>query len=202
MPPLVVPIASLRRAVGLLADDASEDESLLDLEKRAVAWVEEQFERRFREPIAHVEYRWGNGSRSMYLRGYIAEPEPEVGEALVIRDRAPGGEWEAFTPWELRNNKQLIRNDGLVWFRNIEYEISYLNGYVEAPGDIISLILDMVGTAYITITEGSAGDITSEKIGDYSYTIGGASSGGATGALSSLSSDSLATYHRWRQRHI
>lgn len=198
MPPLVVPIASLRRAIGLDGADATQDEALLDLEKRAVAWVEEQFERRFQAGIAHIEYRWGNNTRSLYLRGHV-----ESG-AVTIRERSLGGDWEAFTAFDTRANGQLVRNDGLAWYRAVEYEISYTNGYAEAPGDIISLILDMVGTAWIALTSAGTEDLSSEKIGDYSYTVSSSStSGGADkGILSTLSEDSALTYHRWRKRHI
>lgn len=202
MPPLVVPIESLRRAIGLDAADATQDDALLDLEKRAVAFAEEQFERRFQAGLAHVEYRWGNNSRSLYIRGHVEDTEAP--DAVTIRERAPGGDWEAFTAFDVRANGQLVRNDGLVWYRSMEYEITYSNGYEEAPGDIISFILDLVGTAWISLTSAGTEDLSSEKIGDYSYTVSSSTTTGsnASGILSSLSDDSIQTYHRWRRRHI
>lgn len=110
-------------------------------------------------------------------------------------------DWEALTADE--DYKQ--RGDVLfamwgVWSRCDEYRLEYSDGYVNPPEDIKSLVLELAQNQYLlneSSAEGTAG-ITSETLGDYSYTVDlGAVAVGSGG----LSSNSTRTLNHYRRLH-
>lgn len=168
---MIVPLTELKNALGIALDDTSQDTALTEQEARVSAWVDNQVKRRFRDPEDRIETRLGSGRRLLYLRGHVADPEAE--DAVLITERllAYGtGEWTDIDGFELRGDS-IVRTDGQVWLPNAEYKILYSDGYEEgdAPADIKALVIELVQNERDALTE-QAG-VTSEKIGDYSYTL-------------------------------
>lgn len=195
---MIVDLGVLKTALGIADDDLTEDETLLDQESRAAAYVEEQLERRFQPPEERVEYLMGTGTRSLYLGGRVES------ETVVVEERYPGSTWQDFDAddFDFRQTPkvaQLVRTDGAVWIRGCEYKCTYDDGYAEAPADIQALVIDLV-----TIERNSAAlaiddaPVKSESIGDFSYTLDTSVVGGAT----ALSKNSSETLNRWRRKHI
>jgi hypothetical protein len=193
----IVALDTLKRALGLDLEDTSEDEALTELEDRVAEWVEGQTKRRFSAPLSTVEYQYGSGTRDLFLKGHL-----DVGEAepvIAVAVRFPGGDWEEEEDFELREDR-LVRTDGWVWSRGGEYRITYLNGYTLAPSDVQALVIEMVAGQYGADAASAAGElgVTSEKIGDYSYTLGETAVAGATGG-GTISDTGFATLNRWKR---
>lgn len=181
--PPIVPLAQLKLALGVTG--TTEDETLTMLEELAADWVEEQLgEARFREPEAKTEYVPGRGTVRLVLKGHVEGDDPPV---TVTEQFAPGGTREPFTAFERRGDV-LIRNDGLPWHDGAEYAVTYSDGYEDAPGDVKSLVIDLVSGAR-TLALGSAG-IESETIGDYSYQVA-ADAIGSAGSFGEVSQKTL-----------
>lgn len=213
---MIVALDELKRVLGIASEDASQDQTLIELMGRALVWVEGEVHRRFDEPEIFVEVKQGSGRRGLFLTGHIdpAVIEDEsAGELAVVRvrerfigDDATGWtELEENTDYERRGDVLYRFGGWAIWNRGMEYELTYPNGYTDAPKDIQALIIEMVASAYgadASSADGTAG-ITSEKIGDYGYSLGSASSGtaGAAGG-GSLSGTGNATLNRWRRKLV
>ena len=89
-----------------------------------------------------------------------------------------------------------------------EFKLDYLGGYGVAPEDIRDAILDLVQAQYVNDTSiasdtssGTAG-VTSEKIGDFSYSLGSSSSSSASskstssGGVTDITTQTLQRYKR------
>lgn len=200
---MIVDLSVLKLALGIADDDTSEDDLLTDLESRAAAFVEGDTHRRFQAPVATIEFVEGTGTRKLFLAGHIEEDST----AVTIRERTVGGsssDWEAFTDVEERGD-MLLRTDGSVWDRNSEYEISYEDGYNEAPADIQAVVIELVSigrNATAAATSGATGTETSVTIGEYSYQLDAGAAAAAAASASTLSATGLATLKRWRRARI
>jgi hypothetical protein len=192
----IVPLAVLKRALDIEADDDSFDQLLIDLESRAAAYVERMTARRWSSPIDSTKVIQGRGSRTLWLPGRIAT-DPQV---VVVRERAIyGGVWEvlAADEYEIREGESLVRLDGAPWSKLAEYELSFSDGYLigEAPQDIQDLVIDLVAIAHSGFIDDG---VKQESIGDYSYTLDAS----VTAAATSLSDTSVQTMNRRRPLHV
>lgn len=201
---MLVTLEELKRSLGLDVDDDSDDANLTDIVERATEWVEGQTKRRFSTPESTTEILRGSGRRDLYLMGHVAglNSEEEHGE-VVVEERFLYGDWEVMDElldFERRGDK-LVRIDGSVWSREAEYKVTYDNGYTAAPADIKALVLELAAGEYganASAADGTA-DITGEKIGDYSYTVGSSQVAGAIGS-GVVSGTGQATLNRWMRR--
>lgn len=200
---LVVDGDALKRALGI--EDDSEDALLSDLEARAVEWVERELHRRFQPPEERIEYRPGSGTRTLYLNGHVDDADATV----AVRERSLcGGDWATVDDVDFeRRGDTLVRIDSYIWSCGAEYELTYDDGYADAPGDIQQLIIDLVAverarsSTTASVSSGDAG-IKSETIGEYSYTMDSAAATSATTTSTTLSATSAATLNRWRRGRL
>lgn len=205
---MIISLEELKRALGLDPDDTSEDEALEELLTRATAWLEGQTKWRFQEPVATVEYRFGSGRLMLYTRDRIAGPaeaDPDY-VYITVEHRYGNGDWETLeegVDYERRGEQGLIRLDGFPWAPNAEYRLTYNKGFHEAevPEDIKALLIELVAIKYGADAEVAAGTegLSSEKIGDYSYTFSSSSSSSSGGGATSLSDDGYQTLNRWKR---
>lgn len=156
----LVTLAALKLALGVTG--SAEDTALTNAEARAAAWVEKQTGRRFQTPAARTEYANGSGSDVLYLDGHIDDPMGVV----VVTERQPPSDPVAFTAFSRRGNT-VLRTDSSPWIRPYEYALTYDDGYTVPPLDIQQLVIEIVGKTRSL----ARGDIKSETIGEYSYTI-------------------------------
>jgi len=183
---MIVELAQVKVLLGIEADDDSSDEHLIQLILAATAFVERETHQRFQPPIPRTDYVNGTGRREIYIRGHIDEtPSTDVPESAdplalivvsqrLIGDNGPWDEMIELEDYERRDDTLLSFGVwGPFWDRCVEFRLHYHDGYVVAPDDIQQLIIEIVMRQYnndIAISTGTAG-ITSEKIGDYSYTV-------------------------------
>lgn len=197
---MIVDLDTLKLALDIAETDTTDDSILTDLEQRAADFVEEQTGRRWSTPTTRVEYVQGTGTRILYLGGHIDTTVEQSGDAPIIalRQRAiAGGEWDDVDSTDFeRRADTLVRLDGSAWSRVYEYEATYLDGYVNPPGDIVALVIDLVSISFGAGT--GAEGVKSESIGDYSYSLDSA----VTAAASSMTDTSVATMNRRRRVRI
>jgi hypothetical protein len=186
----IVPLAQLKVALGV--SGSSEDAILTQLEAFAADWVERQLAQRFQQPAETTEYLKGRGTTRLILAGHVGAADPVV---TVTEKFSAGGTPQAFTAFERRGDV-LVRTDGAPWYDGAEYAVTYLDGYLEAPGDVQLLVADLVGKGRSTAI-GAAG-LESETIGDYSYQL----AADAIGTLESLSTSSQRTLDSRRPNRI
>jgi hypothetical protein len=68
------------------------------------------------------------------------------------------------------------------WKEGVEYvDVTYTHGYAAVPDDIVMVVCQVAGRAYGTSPDASA--LSSESIGSYSMSTGGAAASGAAGLL-------------------
>lgn len=199
---MIVTLPMLKLALGIAADDASQDDLLTQLESQAAAWVEQATGRRWDQPIPRVEKIWGTGTATLYLSGTPAPVNADAAGVIVVAVRsrilARPTEWDILLDFELSGPFSLVRTDGYIWHPGIQYEVTYHDGFLTAPGDVQGLVIDLVRIARNGLAGASEAAIKSESIGDYSYTIDAA----VTAAHLSLSTGSLAVINRRRRLHI
>jgi hypothetical protein len=208
---MIVTIEQLRRAAGLAEDDDSQDAALIELESQSVAWIEGEVHRRFSEPILVTEIVEGRGRRELIIYGHVdlaalAESASSL-EALRVQERWQGEGKDAWAilaedvDYEFRGD--ILYRLGGVWSRGVEYELTYYDGYETAPLDIQALVLEMVTGGYganQSVADGTSG-ITSEKIGDYSYSLGGSGTGtGGSVSGGEISDTGWKTLNRYRRK--
>jgi hypothetical protein len=153
----------------------------------------------------------GRGRRELILYGHVdttfLEESASILEPVHVRVRWVGEGKDAWVDltfeeeFEFRGDT-LYRLNGW-WSRGMEYELTYYDGYETAPLDIQALVLEMVTGGYganQSVADGTSG-ITSEKIGDYSYSLGGSGTGDG-GAVSGgdLSDTGWKTLNRYRRK--
>lgn len=199
---MIATLPMLRLALGIAADDTTQDALLTQLESLASAWVERQTSRRWDTPTPRVERMFGTGTPSLYLEGTPAPVDADAAGVIVIavRERVYlGGDWAAFLDFELDGARRLVRTDGYIWHPAVNYEVTYHDGFLEAPGDIRGLVIDLVRTSRNTLAAQDAeAAIKSESIGDYSYSLDAA----VTSSQTTLSPSSLDVINRRRRLHI
>jgi hypothetical protein len=141
---------------------------LPDLVGYAIAYLEGETHRYFRESREFTEYLFGTGTVRLWLR----EPPVESYEDEVIVDaRRMGSAWEEVIDFEVRG-RSLIRDLGVAWDRREEYRVTYTSGYVEdgLPPDVEEAVLELVRYRLRDLSQ-TAG-LQSERLGDYQYTLG------------------------------
>jgi hypothetical protein len=179
----VIAIADLESFLGVAA--GTDTDLLLALEAAAVKLVENATHRYFGTATAVTEVYPGNNQRDMYL----LEPPTAATGVSIIYQGWPGDTTTSLASsdddgWVLRD-QHLTRKGGYVWDRTYEYKITYTRGYaltasaatgtpadIAAPDDIRQVVKMIVARWYGGGTPAEVlGGISSERIGDYSYTL-------------------------------
>ena len=126
---------------------------------------------------------------------------------------------ERFRPWEVLTEGEDWERIGDViyflrwwgiWPSEDEIKVDYLGGYGLAPEDIRDALLELASNQYVTdstvasnASSGTSG-ITSEKIGDFSYSVGTSttvsSSSTIAGADGSALGSTMMTLQRYKRR--
>jgi hypothetical protein len=161
----VIELAELNDWVKPAAEDVA---ALTLLEKRAVAYVENETLRHFGPTATFSDIYSGTGTNTIWLRN-----APSTLTSVEYR-RGVGDAWVAVLTgdddgWEL-DGYRVRRNRGFRWWRFEEYRIIYDFGYAAnaEPGDIRQAVLDLVKWSYDN-REQTAG-LISEQVGPERYT--------------------------------
>lgn len=129
----------------------------------ALATVEKEVDWYFGPPRSVEEFLTGTGSMVLYLR---QPPSPD--HPLVIAERRSSDNWETVPSSTFNVAKRRVYRDR-GWAPGCRnYRAQYHEGFAEVPGDVKSLVKQMVATTWKT----NGGAFLSERIGDYSYTRG------------------------------
>lgn len=209
---MIVSLEELKHVLGLPLGPTDEDAHLTRLILSATAWVEGETHRRFQEPISFTEYRDGNVERRLFLYGHIddssaadsaTEGDPTTSLHIFRRPVILGSstDWEELIvneDWERRRDTVLFLRMWGVWPCEDEFRLTYLDGYQNAPEDIKQVVLELARDQFLTdvaSAEGTAG-ITSETIGDYSYTVDLGAVATASGSLSGTSRMTILRYQK------
>jgi len=211
---MIVSLDELKRVLGLELTDTSEDDNLTRLINAKTTWVEGKTHRRFDTPIPHSQYENG-GNEVIYLDWHVDDSvaadnpsealDPTTSVRVFRRAR-----WEKFREWEeLIEGEDWERRDQAIYFLRAwqvwpiedEIRIDYLGGYAAAPEDIKEVIIEMAMNQYMADADTSSGTsgLSSEKLGDYSYSVG---SGGAVEAVGTLSNNATATLARYTRKFV
>ena len=169
------------------------DTPLTELRDRLTERIQRRLDWYFGPPRPVVEYLNGQGRPTVFLR------QPPVGGVVAMAYRSSPTEWLAYPTDEFFvDNRKVINTAVGFWpYGTRNLRATYEEGFETPPGDIAQLLLDLM-QANVTTTSGAAGgNVTSEKLGDYSYTIGS----GVTGALE-LSGHWADVYNSWRRGRI
>jgi hypothetical protein len=209
---MIVSLDELKRVLGLDLEDTSEDENLTRLIAAKTTWVEGETKRRFDTPIPHTQYTEGTGECEMYLEWHV-DDSPEADNpsesldpttAVKVFRRPRWERWRAWEEliegedWERRGQTLLAIHTLSVWPREDEFKMEYLGGYALAPEDIKEVVLELSMNQYlmdISSSSGTAG-ITSEHLGDFSYTVDLGAVATGTGGTSENSTKTLNRYKR------
>lgn len=200
----MIDVEDLLAATGA-EDTAANRATLEELERNALAWVQNQTGRYFGPPEQVTEYITGTGGRRIYLRDhpvlditeYYYDADTEV---LVAEAAYPGADLTEIeeTGFQVRLSEREFAlwrlGDAQLWTASpYEYAITYYRGYLpgEEPGDIRQLVLDLVLVRWKIRAEGMTG-LRSETIGGYSYTRFGNDDVDAV-------SGGWSTIHSWRR---
>lgn len=212
---MIVSLDELKRMLDIDLEDTSEDENLTRIIQSKTTWVQGETRRRFDTPIPRTEYHEGTGEPELYLEGHVDDSpaadnpsesqDPTTSVKVYRRPRAERfRSWEQLTEgveWERRGDTLIFLLAWAVWPREDEFKIEYLDGYASAPEDIKEVILEMAMDQYFgdaDIASGTSG-ITSEKLGDYSYSLGPS---GSTVGMNSLSDNATKTLQRYKRRFV
>lgn len=211
---MIVSLDELKRVLGIDLGDTSEDDNLERIILAKTAWVEGETKRRFDTPVPHVQYEDGSGEQELYLEWHVDDspeadnPSESLDPTTSVRvSRRPRSEkWRAWEPlvegedWERRGQTLLFLRTWQVWPGEDEFKIEYLGGYARAPEDVKEVVLELAMNQYMADADTSSGTagISSEKIGDYSYTIG--AGGGASSAVGFLTDASSRTLNRYKRK--
>jgi hypothetical protein len=171
----VIDIVRMKLYLGI--EDTERDDLITLLGDYALEFLERETHRRFGAVEDTVEFRDGSGTSRLWLREPPLGPDSE--HTIVVAGRRGAGDWEEVDPaaYEVRG-RALIRRDGRQWMRRDEYRIEYARGYEALPLDIEREVFDLVRWKLTDLAERQSG-VISEKIGDYSYTLGDVNAVGA-----------------------
>lgn len=155
--------------------DASEDALLQELERFAIARVEQHLGVPLGAPAERTDVVEGSGTATLYLPSAGA-----TGTITTLHEVAyPGATptpLAAGTDYERRGTR-LVRLGGAIWYEGYQYHITAPMGYEDAnvPPIVREVVLQLVSIKY---SQKGAEDLQSETIGDYSYTRTYATGGG------------------------
>lgn len=209
---MIVSLDELKRVLGIDLANTDEDENLTRIIEAKSTWVQGETRRRFDTPIPTTEYHDGNGECEFVLFGHV-DDSPEADNPSETLDpttsvrvfRRPKAErfreWEELIEgqdWERRGQTLIFLAAWSVWPLEDEFKVTYLDGYASAPEDIKEVVIELAMNQYMGDADTASGTsgITSEKLGDYSYTIGGSSASASVGFLTDASSKTLQRYKR------
>lgn len=187
---------------------------LIDLEGAAVEWFQNRTGGRFFGLAAAVtEYHRGTGTEELFL-----EEVPTIAAAaIIVVEQAYEGDSGATTLTDTDDDgytlrgEHLVRKGGYLWKVGYEYKVTYSRGYTEigdttpdtidAPDDVRQAIKQLVAFWYNAgdPAAGSSG-LTSEKIGNYSYTRGALFSN--ADAMLNAIPGLRETVHAWKRTHF
>lgn len=206
---MIVSLAELKAVLGIPLDDASQDDYLTRLILAKTAWVEGYTQRRFDTPIAHTQIEQGIGEAELYLEWHLADPDSLTIYRRPILERFR--EWELLVEgedWEINEADDDIiffLRAWQVWPLEDEMKLTYQGGYDEPPEDIKEVILSMASNQYLFEADSASetAGLTSEKIGDYNYSLGSSSST-STGAIGSdvVGDTAMMTLNRYKRRFV
>jgi hypothetical protein len=148
-------------------------DAVMDLERRAVAFIESQTDRYFGVPESTVEYLQGTDGHALRLAGIAVEQDSD--DEVTVTERCCRGtaavslSSSAFDVRQNRYETVLVRIDGRRWRRGTEYAATYSRGYRQdcGPADIEQAIIDLI--ALRVNLRGKEG-LSGETIGGYSWT--------------------------------
>jgi gp6-like head-tail connector protein len=199
---MIVSLDEIKRVLGITLSDTTEDDNLTRLILAATEWVQGQTHRRFDTPILTTEYKSGHGHRILYLAGHIddsaaadnpSETLDPTSSVHVYRRPILEGfrDWEELIEgedWERREDALVFIRAWQVWPLEDELKITYMDGYAQAPEDVKALILELAMNQYLLDAESSSGSagITSESLGDFSYSVGTSAAGSTTISASGM----------------
>ena len=158
--------------IGELADwlGVDDDATLVLLEERTVAFVEQTTGRHFGPEQTFTEILRGTSDDTLWLN-----EEPSALSSVEWRDDV-GDSWTAIAAgdsdgWELQGPR-LRRKGGFTWRWNREYRVIYDFGYATdaEPGEIRQAVLDLTKLVYDQREINLA--LSSEKKGTQQYTRG------------------------------
>lgn len=141
------------------------DAALTALEERATAIVERALKWYFGPPRITEEVLDGTGTRALFLR----QP-PADGVVTLYTRGSISDSWRpmAGEAWE-RRGRGLYAAPGGAWVRGrANFRAVYLEGFEEPPPDIVQLVLDLIAGVW---TRRASVGLSSERIGDYAYTM-------------------------------
>lgn len=176
----MIPINELLHYLG--AEDG-DDDVVLELERNAVAYVENQTGRYFGPPQETEEFIGGSAGRRIWLNEAPIEPAvnpdyPDIIPPLAIVSEGTLGEDPAsIEDFSVRvtgaigtpgRGGHLIRTGGASWDADYEYTVVYTRGYPagEEPPAIRQLVLDLVSSRWQRMGKET---LKSEESLGYSY---------------------------------
>lgn len=190
---MIVSLDELKAILGIQSSDTSQDAILTRQIGAATEWVQGQTHRRWDVPILTTEYHESPGENKLYLDGHVDDSpaadnpsetlDPTTSVQVYRRPRIePYRDWELLVEgedWERRKDALIFMRLWSIWPWEDEYKIVYWDGYAVSPEDVKALVLEIASNQYLTdlaVSTGTAG-ITSEKLGDFSYTTDGSQEG-------------------------
>lgn len=199
---MIVSLDELKRVLGIDPADVSQDENLTRLIGAKTAWVEGSTHRRFDTPIAHVQYAEGGVDR-LFLEWHAdVNTTIHVFRRPVLEKYRAWEELIVNEDWERQDQTLVFLRAWQIWPYEDEFKLEYNGGYAVAPEDIKEVILEMAMNQYLADAEMSGGTagLSSEKLGDYNYSIGSSTS--AVGMAGALSTNSNATINRYKRKFV
>lgn len=191
---MIVDLADLKEYLGVTGFD--EDWRLSRWAEAASAYVHNHTRRYFGPVEEVIEVYRGLGRPSLWLL------EPVVdGDAITVVERMyPDDTGRTIADddvdgWTFRSPALLLRAAGAVWLREMEYTVTYSRGYAlgSAPEDIRLAVMDMVQLKRASWARDGK-TVASEKLGDYSYTLGDVMQAGRINGM-----DHRETLNMWRR---
>jgi hypothetical protein len=146
------------------------DPLMLMIAENAIAFLSRETHRYFGMPEAREEYLPGSGTHRLWLAD-----DPIA--MTSVKEFWQGAEDDTITDYAQRG-RLLQRLEGRQWGRRYDYEIKYTAGYNILPADIEQAVFDLVRWKYESLK--ATPGMTSEKLGDYSYTRGEVDGSGAS----------------------
>jgi hypothetical protein len=118
------------------------------------------------------------GTHRYLLTLFLRQP-PVITFPVTARTRyTPGTDWVVveLLDFEIWNRKMLAKR--VVWSGDVE--VTYHEGFITPPGDVAQLVLSLIAEGWRTYEAGGIDSgVTSERLSDYSYTLGGNADGAA-----------------------
>lgn len=116
-------------------------------------------------------------------RGMVRLPQAPVTAVSAVVDTNGNAvlfEWLQGNRVQIQSNLDTF--SFVPWQNGLRYvDVTYTHGYATVPGDIVAVVCQIAGRAYGTSPDAAAA--SSESIGSYSYSTGGAAASGAAGML-------------------